>query len=444
MDVLYAFIKSQELRALIEPTSPCPDAATAIFNLPDYGVTGVEILAFGQRRVSVEATAEAGCPCCGVISTRVHSRRPQRLRDIPVAGPVEVIWAKRRFFCDEYLCPRRTFTEETAQVPRRARSTRRLRDALVAAVIGSGRAAAEAASSFGVSWWLVQRALDSAALTLPDVDALAPRMLGIDEHRYRSVRFFRDPATKAWKRYEPWMTTIVDLDTGQVLGIVDGRDSGGVGDWLFARPLEWRLGVQVVAIDPSAAFRKALRMWLPRTAVSVDAFHLVKLGNDMLTEVRQRLTQTVHGRRGRSIDPVWANRRLLLRAGDTLSDRARDRLSAVFATDDVTGKLQAAWQVKEQLRTLLATGSLADAAAAKDRLEALVEQAAQPETNRLWRTVCRWWKEIEVLIVTGATTAKVEANNTAIKHIKRTGRGFTNARNYKTRILLRSAARTAA
>nr|WP_256869590.1 transposase [Paenarthrobacter ureafaciens] len=78
-------------------------------------------------------------------------------------------------------------------------------------------------------------------------------------------------------------------------------------------------------------------MWLPRTAVSVDAFHLVKLGNDMLTEVRQRLTQQVHGRRGRSIDPVWANRRLLLRAGDTLSDRARDRLNMVFATDDASG-----------------------------------------------------------------------------------------------------------
>jgi hypothetical protein len=73
----------------------------------------------------------------------------------------------------------------------------------MAAVIGSGRAAAEAAAPFGVSWWLVQRAMDSAALTLPDVDALAPRTLGIDEHRYRSVRFFRDPATQAWKRYEP-------------------------------------------------------------------------------------------------------------------------------------------------------------------------------------------------------------------------------------------------
>ncbi|MFF1252676.1 hypothetical protein ACFVYC_09300 [Pseudarthrobacter sp. NPDC058329] len=42
---------------MIEPTSPRPDAATAIFNLPDYRVTGTEVLAFGQRRIRVVATA---------------------------------------------------------------------------------------------------------------------------------------------------------------------------------------------------------------------------------------------------------------------------------------------------------------------------------------------------------------------------------------------------
>ncbi|MBD1543537.1 hypothetical protein G9E11_15085 [Arthrobacter sp. IA7] len=57
----------------------------------------------------------------------------------------------------EYLYPRRTFTEETAQVPHHAWSTQRLRAALLAAAIGSGRAAAEAAPLFGVSWWLVHR-----------------------------------------------------------------------------------------------------------------------------------------------------------------------------------------------------------------------------------------------------------------------------------------------
>ena len=38
--------------------------------------------------------------------------------------------------------------------------------------------------------------------------------------------------------------------------------------------------------------------------------------------------------------------------------------------------------------------------------------------------------------ITGATTGKVEANNTAIKNIKRTARGYRNAANYKSVIRL--------
>ncbi|WP_426997340.1 transposase [Pseudarthrobacter sp. N5] len=302
---------------MTELSSRGPDAATAIFNLPDYRVLSTEIPGFGQRRILVESVVESGCPDCGVIGTRRHSRRLQGVRDIPVAGPVEVIWSKRRYFCDESECARRTFFEATVEVPRGARSTGRLRDQLVDAVIRSGRAFSETAAGFAVSWWMVRAAVNEACmLQLPDVDKLSPRMLGIDEHRFRSVRYFQDPESKSWTRFEPWMTTIVDLDTGQVLGIVDGRDHKGVGEWLFARPLHWRLGMQVVAIDPSAAFRKALRMWLPRTAVAVDHFHLVSLANQAMTEARQNLSQQVKGRRGRAVDKAWAHRMLLLRAGD--------------------------------------------------------------------------------------------------------------------------------
>lgn len=116
----------------------------------------------------------------------------------------------------------------------------------------------------------------------------------------------------------------------------------------------------------------------------------------------------------------------------------------MFALDDPTGTLQAVRKVKEQLRALLRTGSLEEAAIAKAELEELVKAAARPETNRLYRIVCRWWKEIEVLIITGATTEKLEANNTAMKNIKRTARGYRNAANYTSVVLLRSAVRTAA
>lgn len=293
---------------MLEPTVAAEVAASLIFNLPDYRVTGTVLLPDGARHITVETTFPPGCPSCGVIACRVKERRCQRLRDIPVAGTVVLLWDKRRWFCDEYLCERKSFCEATPQVPGRARSTRRLRQTVLDAVITSGRAVSETAMAFGISWWLVQQVIGQAALRLPDVDLLTPRMLGIDEHRYRSVRFFQDPGTKAWTRYEPWMTTIVDLDTGQVLGIVDGRDHKGVGEWLFARPLDWRLAVQVVAIDPSAAFEEGAADVIAANGGLGGSLPRDDAGNDMLTTVRQGLSQQVRGRRGRATEPAWANR----------------------------------------------------------------------------------------------------------------------------------------
>ena len=431
---------------MIEPMGSRRDAASVLFNLPGYRVLdAVADRVTGMRRVVVEVEDdEAACPVCGVLTSRVHQRTVQRVRDVPVAGAVEVLWRKRRFVCAEPRCVKRTFTEQTVQVPSRARTTLRLLHAVLAAVTGAGRAVSEVAAVHGVAWWTVQTVVNAAAVLHAGEELPVVRRLGVDEHRYRSVKFFRDPVTGSWRRYEPWMTTFVDLDTGRLLGVVDGRDSAAVGGWLVQRPDAWREQVQVVAIDPSAAFRKALRAHLPAAAVSVDAFHLVKLANDMVTSVRQRLVQQAKGRRGRAMDVSWAHRRLLLRAGDSLSKAALARLRATFRKDDPTDELGAAWGVKEQLRRLLKTSSLQHAHTEKMRLGVLVAAARTPETDRLWNTVCTWWPQIEVLVVTGVTNAKTEAANTSIKQIKRTGRGFRNEHHYRARILLASAARRAA
>jgi len=144
------------------------------------------------------------------------------------------------------------------------------------------------------------------------------------------------------------------------------------------------------------------------------------------------------------VDPAWANRRLLLRGADTLSPGGWARLEKVFLHDDPTDELGAEWGIKEQLRRLLKTTCLVDAHEAKMLLGHYVQVAHMPETDKLWNTICQWWAEIEVLIVTGVTNARTEAANTSIKNIKRTGRGFRNPANYKARILLRSAAKRAA
>jgi transposase len=289
----------------------------------------------------------------------------------------------------------------------------------------------------------VQATVNAAAVLLPEVDNLHVRRLGIDEHRYRSVRWFRDDQG-GWRRVEPWMSTIVNADCGQVLGIVDGRDSAAVGGWLAERSQAWRDRIEVVAIDPSAAFKKAITEELPNAQISVDPFHLVQLANLMVTRVRQRLIREREQRRGRMVDPAWANRRLLLRGYDTLSPRAKARLDAVFATDDPTDELSAAWGVKEQLRRLLNVATLEQARTKKMILSCYVVAADMEETWRLWATIQAWWPAVEVLIEHRVTNARTEAANTGIKHIKRTGRGYRNPAHYQARILLTSAVRRAA
>jgi transposase len=137
-----------------EPNGVAADAATVLFNLPDYHVISTPITA-GRRQVIIETDQPPGCPSCGVIASRRKERRLQRLRDIPVAGPVDVLWSKYRWYCEESACDRLSFFESTPQVPCRARSTSRLRAQLVDADDFHFRFALGGASSSVVSGCLV-------------------------------------------------------------------------------------------------------------------------------------------------------------------------------------------------------------------------------------------------------------------------------------------------
>ena len=345
------------------------DAASVLFSLPEYRVVTLVRGVEGAREVFVDTPVlEAGCP----VATRVHQRTTQRLRDVPFDGLVTVWWVKKRWRCVEPLCGRATFTEHTDQVPPYARLTVRLKERIVAALAGEVRCVQAVAAELGVSWPTAMRQLTGALAAQVARAAARPALvhsLGIDEHRFRSVRWYRDEK-QVWRRVEPWMTTFTNLATGHVIGVVDGRDCAAVKTWLKTQPRWWRHRVAVVAIDPSAAFRSAVRTLLPKARVSVDHFHLVKLANDMVTQVRRRVSWDRHDRRGRATDLTWANRLLLMRGYDTLSERGQAKLRTVLATDDPTSEIGAAWGVKEQLRRLLACTSL-DAAQRERHLQPL-------------------------------------------------------------------------
>lgn len=419
------------------------DPVSVVFNLPGYQVvTACDLPMGGRRVIAVANSVEAACPDCGVISSRVHQRTRQRVKDLGVGGKnIELIVIKPRFLCTEVACARRTFTQVTSQLPFRARCTARLKAAAVEAVLDEGMPIWRACARHRLGWATINAAVVADTLTIPDPDLVPVRALGIDEHRFARAKWFKHPETAQWCRVEPWMSTFVNADTGHILGVVDGRSSANITRWLNQRSQAWLDQLEVVAIDPASAFRNAVRQVLPAVEISVDHWHVVRLGNQMLTEVRQRVTREVLGRRGRKDDSVWAHRMLLLRAGDRLTEAGLYRLEEVLEDADFE-EVAAAWAVKERLRAMLAAKDIPAAQNARIDFEMAVAAADMAETDKLAATVANWWTEIKVFIRTQVTNARTEAANTGIKHIKRTGRGFRNQKNYQSRILGTSVRQT--
>ncbi|AGG65570.1 transposase [Corynebacterium callunae DSM 20147] len=88
--------------------------------------------------------------------------------------------------------------------------------------------------------------------------------------------------------------------------------------------------------------RSGIRTALPDARIAVDKWHLVALANLMVTQVRQRITRQLHGRRGTATDKVWASRQLLLTGYEHLTVKQKARFNAALAAEDPTNEIAAA------------------------------------------------------------------------------------------------------
>ncbi len=426
--------------------------ASCLLGLEGLAVERVVLTALGTRIVQVVTDDQdaARCPGCREVSSSGKDWVLTRPHDLPSGGgQVAVQWRKRRWRCRTAVCPLQTFTEQVAQVPAGMRTTTRLRVALAVAV-EDGRDQSEVAAAHQVSWPTVQRAVivhGAAELVEPE----PVRVLGMDETRFGRPRWLPDGVHPdgriRWARTDPWETGFVDITGEQsLLGQLDGRTSAAVQAWLAARSEAFRAGVEVVVIDPHAGYAAAVRAALPDAVIAVDHFHLIMLANKVVTAVRQRVTRDLLGRRGQRIDPTWANRRLLLRGRERLSEAASARMWNGCVDHDPTGQLLSAWIAKEELRALCAIAARGgDSGEIRVRLWAFYRWCADaqiPELTTLAETIETWWPAIEVFLTTGITNARTEGTNRLIKQVKRAACGFRNRENYRRRVRLHCTRRT--
>jgi transposase len=418
------------------------EGTSVLLGLEDeFRVLQVERLGPDTVRVVIEVTdVEGACPGCGVLSSRVKERPLVRVKDLPASGQqAQLWWLKRRLVCRESDCGTVTFTQQSAAIPKRARLTGRLREKLATAIASGNRAVSEVAAEYGVAWATAHKALIAAATRwLPEPEPT--RVLGIDETRARSVRWVLQEA--GWRRSNPWMTSFVNADTdapGRLLGLTPGRSGSCVTEWLALQTPAFRDGIELVVIDPSAPYAAGIRAALPTARIAVDKWHLVALANLMVTQVRQRISRQLHGRRGLATDKVWASRQLLLTGYEHLTPKQRARFKAALAVEDPTNEIGAAHAIKERLRLLLREQ---EPHRIRRRLYDFYDAAARAEmdeTTRLARTIETWWPAVLTALTEEVSNARTEGFNRIIKQTKRVGCGFSNMDNYRRRIMVHIA-----
>jgi transposase len=290
------------------------------------GLPAITVLEVQQDplRVHVETKRRSleRCSLCDAAAT-VKDRDRVELTDLPCFGRRAVlVWHKRRWRCRQPSCPVGSWTETDPAIasPRLKLTDRAGRWATLQVGL-HGRAVSEVAADLGADWHTVNAAVIAYGRKLVDDPARIGDVeaLGLDE-----VLFAR----RGPRRRKAWSTSIVDVDQGRLLDVVEGRDSTPVCAWLANRGRRWLGRIRYGTLDLSGPYRSVFDTMLPDVVQVADPFHVVKLAGHKLDEVRRRVQNETLGHRGRKTDPLYRARKLLLLAKQRLDDQ-RTRSSRV-------------------------------------------------------------------------------------------------------------------
>ncbi|GHO63178.1 hypothetical protein KSC_020700 [Ktedonobacter sp. SOSP1-52] len=242
-----------------------------------------------------------------------------------------------------------------------------------------------------------------------------PRYLGIDEF-----------AVRKGHRYE---TILCDLEASQVLEVRYGRRLEDVVPLLQRLALPEK--VEAVSMDMSASFRPAVRSCLPQAQIVVDHFHVIQ---HAMKAFRKVVSAWANKKEGQVL--LYRKQHLFLHAQEALTpDQQKERARIASHLPE----LEAAWQLKEGLRTWYAT---ATTETAEKQLDDWIDQVREkgPDALRQALSAFTKWKQ-EILaffrfLPTRISNGFVEGKNNRTKAMMRQAYGYRNLGNLRLRILI--------
>ena len=144
-----------------------------------------------------------------------------------------------------------------------------------------------------------------------------------------------------------YLTLVLDLKSGAVLFVGEGKKAESLAPF-WRRVRAARAKIEAVAMDLSPAFLAAVEKHLPHAVIVHDRFHLVKLMNEKLSQLRRELHQQATAMQKKVLK---GSRWLLLMNPENL-DPTKGEPGRLQAALKLNESLAVAYYLKEDLRQL--------------------------------------------------------------------------------------------
>jgi len=382
-------------------------AFNRLLRLPGASVIDVS---FGAAGVIVEVRLRRRrrvCSRCGQAGSelQIHDWRTKRWRHLDLGRTRCVIECElRRLRCKD--CG--VHLEAVPWARPDARHTRDFED--VVGWLAQQMAKTPIAGLLRIAWDTVGQIVERVVSEQLDERRLEGLLaIGVDEISYR--------------RHHRYLTSVVDHRAGAIVWCSPGRNSETLRGF-FELLGERKRSIKAVSIDMSGGYEKAIREALPAAEVAFDPFHVVRLAQRAVDQVRRdewNAHERSHTPKGRWIKGTrWS----LLKAP---AKQSAEQLALLAEVQQANRSLYRAFLLKEELRVLYQLQRPTLASAHLDAWLAWASRSKLEPFVKLARTIRLHRHGILAAIRLGLTNGRLEGLNSRIRLISHRSFGFHSA-----------------
>ncbi|MGA8312725.1 MAG: ISL3 family transposase [Terriglobales bacterium] len=228
-----------------------------------------------------------------------------------------------------------------------------------------------------------------------------------------------------------YLTVVMDLGSGAVVFVGDGRGADALNPfWKRLRPSGAK--IEAVAMDMSAAYRKAVSTHLKKAKIVFDHFHVIKLFNEKLSDLRRALHREATDVMPKEV--LKGTRWLLLKNPENL-DEGKDEKRRLEEALALNKPLATAYYLKEDLRRFWEQPGKRFATAFLNDWLRRAEASGVRMLQQMAKTLAEHRSGLLAYYDAMITSGPLEGTNNKIKTRKRQAYGFRDLEFFKLKIL---------